>query len=57
MASLRGNKTTAVALFVDGLELKLAKLSLKKNAVVIDELQSVTLASKFECRQSCYHSL
>lgn len=52
MASLRGSKTTAVALFVDGLELKLAKLSLKKNAVCIDELQSVTLASKFEERQN-----
>jgi hypothetical protein len=50
MASLRGNKHTAVALFVDGLELKMAKLSLRKNNVVLEELQSVMLASKLEER-------
>src|SRR5437867_1742857 len=52
MASLRGNKSTAIALFVDGLELKLAKLSLKKSAVVLEELQSVTLVTKLEERQA-----
>jgi len=51
MASLRGRKSTAVGLFVDGLELKVAKLSLKKGGVVIDELQSTTLVSKLEERQ------
>ena len=50
MASLRGSKNTAVALFVDGLELKMAKLSLRKNNVVLEELQSVMLASKLEDR-------
>jgi hypothetical protein len=50
MASLRGNKTSAIALFVDGLDLKLAKLSLKKGSIVLDALQSATLASKLEER-------
>jgi hypothetical protein len=51
MASLRGNKSTAIALFVDGLELKLAKLSIKKGNIVLDELQSASLAAKLEERQ------
>jgi len=48
MASLRGSKTTAIGLYADGYELKLAKLSLRRGAVVIDELQSTTLAMKLE---------
>ena len=52
MGSLRGNKHTAVALFVDGLELKFAKLSIKKGHIAIDDLQSATLATKLEERQS-----
>ena len=51
MASLRGRKTSAIGLFVDGLELKLAKLSMKKGKIVIDELQSTPLATKLEERQ------
>lgn len=51
MASLRGRKNTAVGIFVDGLELKLAKLSIRKGKVVIDELQSTTLVTKLEERQ------
>src|SRR5512135_2872094 len=51
MSSLRGNRTTAIGLFVDGLDLKLAKLSIKKGSVVIDELASATLATKLEERQ------
>src|SRR5947199_10210863 len=51
MASLRGNKNSAIALFVDGLELKLAKLSIKKGNIVLDALQSATLAAKLEERQ------
>lgn len=50
MASLRGNKNTAISLFVDGLELKMAKLSLKKNNVILEEVQSVMLATKLEER-------
>ncbi|MBI1803884.1 MAG: hypothetical protein HYR77_05395 [Ignavibacteria bacterium] len=52
MASLRGNKNSAIGIFVDGLEIKLAKLSLKRGKIIIDELTSTTLASKLEERQS-----
>jgi hypothetical protein len=48
---MRGSKSSAIGLFVDGLELKLAKLSLKHGKVVIDELRAATLASKLEERQ------
>jgi hypothetical protein len=51
MASLRGRKNSTLGLFVDGLEIKLAKLSLKKGGVTIDELSSATLATKLEERQ------
>jgi len=51
MTSLRGRKNSAIGLFVDGLELKLAKLSLKKGGITIDELSSATLATKIEERQ------
>lgn len=51
MASLRGNKNTAVALFVDGLDLKLAKLAIKKGNVVIEELATAALATKLDERQ------
>lgn len=52
MANLRGNKDTAVAVFVDGQEVKLAKLSLKRGRAVVEELRSATLASRLEERQS-----
>ncbi|HMD13985.1 MAG TPA: hypothetical protein VKI62_05125, partial [Bacteroidota bacterium] len=51
MSSLRGNKNISVGIFVDGLDLKLAKLSLKKGHIYIDELHSVSLARKLEDRQ------
>ncbi len=52
MASLRGNRNSAIGLFVDGLELKLAKLSLKRGTVVLDAIQSTQLVSKLEERQA-----
>lgn len=52
MASLRGGKNSAVALFVDGQEAKLAKLSLKKGRAVVEELRSATLATKIEEKQA-----
>ncbi|HLB00013.1 MAG TPA: hypothetical protein VJO14_01380 [Bacteroidota bacterium] len=52
MASLRGSRTTAIGLYADGYELKLAKLSLRQGHVVIDELQSTTLAQKIEEKRS-----
>jgi hypothetical protein len=48
MAILRGNKTTAVGMFVDGLEVKYAKLSIKGGNVVLDEVGTTTLSSKIE---------
>jgi hypothetical protein len=51
MASLRGSKSSSIGIFVDGLELKLAKLSIKKGKIVLDELITTTLASKLEERQ------
>jgi len=50
MASLRGSKNSAIGIFVDGLDVKLAKLSLKRGKIVVDELASSTLASKLEER-------
>jgi Tfp pilus assembly protein PilN len=51
MVSMKGRKNTAVALFVDGLEVKLAKLSSKRGTVVLEELHTATLVSKLEERQ------
>lgn len=51
MATMRGNKKSAVGLFVDGLEIKFAKLSKKGKSVVIDELKVATLVNKLEERQ------
>jgi hypothetical protein len=51
MASLRGNKRSAVGIFVDGLELKLAKLAIKKREIVVEELHTATLVKKLEERQ------
>lgn len=52
MSSLRGSKTSAVGLFVDGLELKLAKLSLRRGTIVLDDLLTATLATKLEERHA-----
>ncbi len=48
MAKLRGNNTTAVGLFVDGLDLKVAKLSIKRGNIVIEELKSTQLTIRLE---------
>lgn len=52
MASLRGGKNSAVALFVDGQEAKLAKISLRKGRAVVEELRTATLVTKIEERQA-----
>ena len=46
MAGLKNN--SAIAFFVDGLEVKAAKLSSKKGAIVLDELESVTLPTRLD---------
>lgn len=51
MATIGGSKKTAIGLFVDGLEIKFAKLSRKGKTLKIDELKSATLVTKLEERQ------
>ena len=46
MATLKSN--IAVAFFVDGLEVKVAKLSSKKSGITLDELESVTLSGRLD---------
>jgi len=52
MAALRGNRKTAIGLFVDGLEVKLARLSLRRGRVILQELRSSTLAARLEEQQA-----
>ena len=51
MASLRGSKSCAIGIFVDGLDVKLAKLSAKHGKIQLDELISTTFVTKLEERQ------
>lgn len=46
-----GQGKTAVALFVDGLELKFVQLSMKKGRVTLRDYKTVALARKFEEKQ------
>ena len=48
MASLKGSRNTAIGMFVDGLNVKIAKLSINGKNVVVEELQSATLAARLE---------
>ena len=48
MASLRGSHNTAVGMFVDGLEVKVAKISIKRGNVVLEEIKSGTLATRLD---------
>jgi Tfp pilus assembly protein PilN len=52
MASMKGPAKSAIGLFVDGLEIKLAHLSLRGKQVVVHELRSATLVTKLEERKS-----
>src|SRR5512137_2261691 len=47
-----GEGKTAVALFVDGLELKFVRLSAKGNKVTLRDFKTVALAKKFEEKQA-----
>ncbi len=51
MASLRGSKSCAIGIFVDGLDVKLAKLSARHGKIQLDELVSTTFVTKLEERQ------
>ncbi len=46
MTNIGSGKKTAIGLFVDGLQIKFAKLSRKGNSILIDELKSATLVTK-----------
>lgn len=46
MAQMKGRNKTVVGLFVDGLDVKLAHLSIKGKRITINELKSATLATK-----------
>jgi len=47
-----GEGKTAVALFVDGLELKFVRLSAKGNKVTLRDFKTVALVRKFEEKQA-----
>jgi Tfp pilus assembly protein PilN len=51
MATMKGPKKSVLALFVDGLDVKLAHLTTKGKRVAVQELRSATLASKIEERK------
>ncbi|MER3522687.1 MAG: hypothetical protein C4326_01115 [Ignavibacteria bacterium] len=50
MAILGGGKSV-IGLFVDGLDVKLARLSAKRGKVIVEELRSATLVAKLEERK------
>ncbi len=52
MASIRGRSKTVLGLFVDGLDIKLAHLSIKGKRVTVHDLKSGTLVTKIEERKS-----
>jgi hypothetical protein len=51
MAQVKGPKKSVLALFVDGLDVKLAHVGLSGKHVVVHELRSATLAHKIEERK------
>jgi len=51
MASVKG-RGTVLGLFVDGLDVKLAHLTVKKKRVVVEELRSATLVAKLADRKT-----
>lgn len=52
MATMKGHGKTVLGLFVDGLDIKLAHLSIKGKKVTVHELRSGTLVSKLEERKT-----
>ncbi len=52
MASMKGPGKTVLGIFVDGLDVKLAHLSVKGKRVTLHELRSATLVSKLEERKT-----
>jgi Tfp pilus assembly protein PilN len=52
MTTMKGQGKSALGIFVDGLDVKLAHLSIKGKRVTINELRSATLVSKMEERKN-----
>ncbi|MFN0158413.1 MAG: hypothetical protein ACKVRP_10125 [Bacteroidota bacterium] len=52
MASMKGRGKTVLGIFVDGLDVKLAHLTVKDKRVTVHELKSGTLVSKMEERKT-----
>jgi hypothetical protein len=46
MAQMKGRNKTVLGLFVDGLDVKLAHLTVKGKRITVNELKSATLATK-----------
>ena len=46
MAKMKGRKNNVIGLFVDGLDIKLAHLSLRGRRVIVEELRTATLVTK-----------
>ena len=51
MAIVGGGKSV-IGLFVDGLDIKLARVSMRRRKVVVEELRSATLVAKLEERKT-----
>jgi hypothetical protein len=51
MATAKGRGKTVLGLFVDGLDVKLANLTVSRRHIVIEELKSATLTSKLQDRK------
>jgi hypothetical protein len=48
MATVKGRGKTVIGLFVDGLDVKLAHLSINKKKIIIEDLKSARLSSKLQ---------
>lgn len=51
MATAKGRGKTVLGLFIDGLDVKLAHLSVQRRHIVVEELKSATLATKLQDRK------
>jgi hypothetical protein len=52
MSTAKGRGKTVLGLFVDGLDVKLANLTVQRRHIVIEELKSATLSSKLQDRKA-----
>ena len=48
MAKVAGRGKSVIGLFVDGLDVKLAHLTARKNRIIVQELRSATLITKLQ---------